>query len=206
MFTGIVQGLGIITAIKEQTQLRTLTVRLPANATEHLQIGASIANNGCCLTITHINHDQVEFDVMAESLAKTNLGQLQVGDAVNIERAARFGDEIGGHVMSGHILTTTEIIRIDDSPNNRTVWLRNPPVAAPFILTKGFIGLNGCSLTIGEVTAETFTVHLIPETLSRTLFGQCQTGDIINLEIDAQTQAIVQTVQNLMAQQYAVSS
>ena len=135
---------------------------------------------------------------MAESLAKTNLWQLQIGDAVNIERAARYGDEIGGHIMSGHIFTTTTISKIEDTQNNRTVWFNLPEIAAPYILTKGFIGLNGCSLTIGDVTENEFNVHLIPETMNRTLFGTCQLNDCINLELDAQTQAIVDTVRTYM--------
>jgi riboflavin synthase len=205
MFTGIVQGLGIVTAIHEHHQLRTLQVRLPQGTNDNLSIGASIANNGCCLTITAINGDEVCFDVMAESLAKTNLGQLRVGDKINIERAARYGDEIGGHIMSGHIYTTTTITRIEDTMHNRTVWFKLPNNATPYILTKGFIGLNGCSLTIGDVTETEFNVHLIPETMNRTLFGTCQINDCINLEIDAQTQAIVDTVQKYM-QQYADKS
>ncbi|WP_239424100.1 riboflavin synthase subunit alpha [Snodgrassella communis] len=200
MFTGIVQGLGTVTAINEHHQLRTLQVRLPENASDNLNIGASIANNGCCLTIAAIKGDEVCFDIMAESLAKTNLGLLQVGDAVNIERAARYGDEIGGHIMSGHIFTTTTISRIEDTQNNRTIWFNLPDNTKPYILTKGFIGLNGCSLTIGEVTGTEFNVHLIPETINRTLFGSCQVNDCINLELDAQTQAIVDTVQKYMQQ------
>ncbi|MCO6504883.1 MAG: riboflavin synthase subunit alpha [Snodgrassella sp.] len=200
MFTGIVQGLGLITDIIEHNNLRTLQVRLPQGTNNNLNHGASIANNGCCLTITAIKGDEVCFDVMAESLAKTNLGLLQIGDAVNIERAARYGDEIGGHVMSGHIFTTTTISRIEDTPPNRTIWLRLPDKAKPYILPKGFIGLNGCSLTIGDVTKTEFSVHLIPETMNRTVFGSCQINDCINLEIDAQTQAIVDTVQQYMQQ------
>ncbi|WP_066565454.1 riboflavin synthase [Snodgrassella sp. CFCC 13594] len=201
MFTGIVQGLGTLTAITDKTHFRTHRVRLPAEALAHpLAVGASIANNGCCLTVTTIHQDEVDFDLMAETLNTTNLGQLKVGDAVNIERAAHFGDEIGGHVMSGHIFTTTEITRIEDSPNNRTVWFRLPENTRPYILTKGFAGLNGCSLTIGEVTDHEFNVHLIPETRARTLFGQCQVGDIINLELDPQTQAVVETVMRVLAQ------
>lgn len=200
MFTGIVCGLGTVTSIQEYEQLRTIQVRLPEGACDNLTIGASIANNGCCLTITAIKGDEVCFDVMAESLAKTNIGQLQVGDAVNIERAARYGDEIGGHIMSGHIFTTTTINKIEDTPDNRTVWFNLPESAAPYILTKGFIGLNGCSLTIGEVTTTEFNVHLIPETMNRTLFGSCQVNDRINLEVDAQTQAIVDTAQKYMQQ------
>ncbi|UOO82979.1 riboflavin synthase subunit alpha [Uruburuella testudinis] len=202
MFTGIVQGTGRISAIHAPaSDFRTHTVELPEHMTQQLQAGASVAHNGCCLTITRIEGNRVSFDLMAETLAKTNLGALQVGDAVNLERAARFGDEIGGHVMSGHIIATTAITRIDENEHNRTVWFALPPELKPYILTKGFIGLDGCSLTIGEVTDSEFNVHLIPETLERTLFGSRKTGDIINIEIDPQTQAIVDTVARILAQQ-----
>ena len=169
--------------------------------TEHLQIGASVANNGCCLTITQIDGDTVSFDLMKETLEKTNLGRLKTGDAVNLERAARFGDEIGGHVMSGHIMTTTWITRIERSEFNRTVWFALLTELKPYILSKGFVGLDGCSLTIGDVTETEFNVHLIPETLTRTLFGRRKEGDVINIEIDPQTQAVVDTVMRVMAQQ-----
>ena len=204
MFTGIVHGMGEITAVADQTHFRQLRVRLPAGADQHLAIGASVANNGCCLTITAIHGHEVSFDLMGETLATTNLGNLQAGDPVNIERAARFGDEIGGHVMSGHIIATTVISRIDASEHNRTVWFKLPEKLKPYILAKGFIGLDGCSLTIGQVTDHEFNVHLIPETLNRTLFGQRQAGDLINIEIDAQTQAVVDTVTRVLAQQGGV--
>ena len=200
MFTGIVQGMGQITAIEQiGTDFRRYTVRLPENLANNLQIGASIANNGCCLTITKIDGDCVSFDLMAETLAKTNLGCLKVGNAVNIERAARFGDEIGGHVMSGHIIATTEITRIEQSDLNRTIYFRLPENLTPYILTKGFTGLDGCSLTIGDVLDNEFCVHFIPETLQHTLFGTRKVGDKINIEIDAQTQAIVDTVQRVLS-------
>ncbi len=203
MFTGIVQGLGEITAIRQPSpDFRTHTVRLPAGAAEGLSIGASVAHNGCCLTITRIQGDEADFDLMGETLAKTNLGALQVGDAVNIERAARFGDEIGGHVMSGHISATTHITRIERSGHNCTLWLHLPPALTPYILSKGFVGLDGCSLTIGSVAAGEFCVHLIPETLSRTLFGRRQAGEVVNVEIDPQTQAIVDTVTRVLAAQH----
>ncbi|MDO4693003.1 MAG: riboflavin synthase subunit alpha [Eikenella sp.] len=200
MFTGIVQGLGELTAVRQAApDFRSHTVRLPEGAADGLQIGASVAHNGCCLTVTRINGKEADFDLMGETLAKTNLGALQVGDAVNIERAARFGDEIGGHVMSGHIMAVTEITRIEQNGRNHTVWLRLPQVLAPYVLSKGFIGLDGCSLTIGEVGVEEFNVYLIPETLSRTLFGRRQPGDKINVEVDAHTQAVVDTVARVLA-------
>ncbi len=204
MFTGIVQGTGKIVHIHQPSaDFRSLVVALPEHMAHDLQIGASIAHNGCCLTITQINGNQVTFDLMAETLAKTNLGSLKTGDSVNLERAARFGDEIGGHVMSGHIIATTPISRIEQNEHNRTLYFRLPQELAAYILPKGFIGLDGCSLTIGDVSADEFNVHFIPETLQRTLFGSRQVGDCINIEIDAQTQAIVDTVKRVLAQQKA---
>lgn len=200
MFTGIVQGMGRIVAVNQPSaDFRTHIVELPLCMADNLQTGASVANNGCCLTITEIDANRVSFDLMDETLAKTNLGRLKAGDWVNLERAAKFGDEIGGHVMSGHIMATTTVTRIEENAFNRTLWFRLPAELKPYILTKGFVGLDGCSLTIGDVTDDEFNVHLIPETLERTLFGTRQAGDEINIEIDAQTQAIVDTVLRVMA-------
>ena len=204
MFTGIVQGLGkLIKVHRPSSTFHTYNVELPQEAAENLQRGASVANNGCCLTITEIEGNRVSFDLMAETLAKTNLGLLKEGDCVNIERAARFGDEIGGHLMSGHIMTTVRIVEIEQDGFNRTVWFELPTALSPYILTKGFVGLDGCSLTVGEVEKTRFCVHLIPETLERTLFGSRQTSDQVNIEIDPNTQATVDTVERLMAQRYA---
>ncbi|MCP1659548.1 riboflavin synthase subunit alpha [Neisseria perflava] len=202
MFTGIVQGMGRITAVESpSSDFRTHIVELPSEMADDLQIGASVANNGCCLTITRIDGNRVSFDLMAKTLAKTNLGRLKAGDSVNLERAAKIGDEIGGHLMSGHIMAVTAITRIEESEFNRTVWFALPAELKPYILTKGFVGLDGCSLTIGEVTDTEFNVHLIPETLQRTLFGSRKAGDEVNIEIDPQTQAVVDTVMRLMAAQ-----
>ena len=128
MFTGIVQGLGEVLAVDQRApDFRSHTVRLPEGADADLRVGASVAHNGCCLTITQINGNQATFDLMAETLAKTNLGSLKTGDSVNLERAARFGDEIGGHPMSGHIIATTPISRIEQNAHNRTLYFRLPP-------------------------------------------------------------------------------
>ena len=198
MFSGIVQGMGEVVAIDDLKNVRRISVQLPKKASKNLTIGASIANNGCCLTITNINNDTVSFDLMAETLAKTNLGYLKVGDPVNIERALKVGDEIGGHLMSGHIITTVAIIRIQNTKSHYTVWFRLPENLHKYILPKGFVGLDGCSLTVGEVRQNEFCVHLIPETLQRSLFGMREVGDFVNLEIDAQTQAIVDTVEKVL--------
>lgn len=199
MFTGIVQGKGRLVAIANQSvYFRSYIIELNDDMIKDLEIGASIANNGCCLTVTHIDGNCVSFDVMAETLARTNLSELKIGSEVNIERAARFGDEIGGHMMSGHIMCQTPILRIERTDKNCTLWLALPIMIKNYVLTKGFIGLDGCSLTVGEVRECEFCVHLIPETLQRTVFATRQIGDNINVEIDAQTQAIVDTVQRIL--------
>ncbi|EGR0787772.1 riboflavin synthase subunit alpha [Vibrio vulnificus] len=199
MFTGIVQGTAEVVIIEAKESFQTHTIRLCGDMLSGLAIGASVAHNGCCLTVTKIAGDLVSFDLMQATIKLTNLGTLRVGDRVNIERAAKFGDEIGGHSMSGHISTTAKIDQIIDTPNNRTIWFKLPyDDAMKYILAKGYIGVDGCSLTIGEVEADRFNVHLIPETLNRTLFGQRNVGESVNIEFDPQTQAIVDTVERVL--------
>ncbi|WP_221069234.1 riboflavin synthase subunit alpha [Vibrio alfacsensis] len=199
MFTGIVQGTAKIVHIDKKERFQTHIVELQGHLAQGLEVGASVAHNGCCLTVTKIEGEQVSFDLMQATLALTNLGELTSGDCVNIERAAKFGDEIGGHSMSGHISLMGQIVEVLDTPNNRTIWFEVPEGSMKYVLSKGYIGLDGCSLTIGEVTDNRFSVHLIPETLQRTLFGGRKVGDKVNIEFDPQTQAIVDTVERVLA-------
>lgn len=189
----------VVSVEQPAADFRTHTVELPEDMAGGLQTGASVAHNGCCLTVTETDGRTARFDLMAETLDKTNLGRLKAGDLINLERAARFGDEIGGHLMSGHITATTEILRIERTEHNTTMHFALPAALKPYILPKGFVGLDGCSLTIGSVGEDSFCVHLIPETLRRTLFGTRQAGDTVNLEIDPQTQAVVDTVGRILA-------
>lgn len=199
MFTGIVQGMAEVVAIDKKDAFQTHTIKLLGSMSEGLEIGASVAHNGCCLTVTKIEGENISFDLMQATLRLTNLGELGVGDLVNIERAAKFGDEIGGHSMSGHVSLVATVSQVIDTPNNRTVWFELPTESMKYVLAKGYIGLDGCSLTIGEVEGNRFSVHLIPETLQRTLFGTRKAGDKINVEFDPQTQAIVDTVERVLA-------
>lgn len=204
MFTGIVQGTAKVVSIDEKANFRTHVVALPETLLPGLEIGASVAHNGCCLTVTEINGNLVSFDLIKETLRITNLGNLRVGDWVNVERAAKFSDEIGGHLMSGHIMTTAEIAKILTSENNRQIWFKvRDPQVMKYILSKGFIGVDGISLTIGETTSTRFCVHLIPETLQRTMLGSKKLGQSVNIEIDPQTQAVVDTVERVMASRTA---
>ncbi len=201
MFTGIIQGMAEIFAIDAKQDFRSHTLVLDDAMLAGLETGASVAHNGCCLTVTRIEGNQVGFDLMQATLALTNLGQLTVGDRVNVERAARFGDEIGGHAMSGHILCTARISQIINSPNNSQIWFDLPQQFAKYLFVKGYIGIDGISLTIAEVQHHRFCVNLIPETLSRTNLGTRHQDDLINIEVDPQTQAIVDTVERVLAQQ-----
>lgn len=200
MFTGIVQGLGQLHSISRKDQFQTHVVRFPRALLGQLALGASVAHNGCCLTVTKVEDDLVSFDLIDETLRLTNLSALNEGDWVNLERAAKFGDEIGGHSMSGHILGQAKISRIEETETNRTVYFALPEAMKKYILTKGYIGIDGISLTLGEVTDHEFCVHLIPETIARTNMQYRQVGDGVNIEVDPQTQAIVDTVERVLAQ------
>ena len=201
MFTGIVQGKASIKSIERKQGLNTLTVSFPDSSLKDLKRGASIALNGCCLTVTEFDSTTsiACFDVMQESLRVTNLGDLSENSNINFERAAKIGDEIGGHMMSGHITSTVELIDRKDSDTNCELVFYCPEELSAYILPKGFVGLNGCSLTIGANVSDRFSVHLIPETLEVTTFGQLEPGARVNIEIDPSTQAIVDTVERYLA-------
>ena len=203
MFTGIVQAALPVAELTERPGLWTLALDLPDAMLEGLTLGASIALNGACLTVTRIEGQRVYFDAMMETLNITNLGDIKEGTKVNVERAARFGDDIGGHQLSGHVHGITQIVAIDRPENNCVIWFELTEAFKPYVFTKGYIGLNGCSLTIGEVKQDRFCVYLIPETLSITTFGEAAVGTQINLEIDSHTQAVVDTVERVLAERFA---
>ncbi|MGG9109420.1 riboflavin synthase subunit alpha [Raoultella ornithinolytica] len=204
MFTGIVSGTAEILSIDEKDNFRTHVVKLPAQLLSGLETGGSVAHNGCCLTVTRIDGERVSFDLMQETLCVTNLGTLRQGEYVNVERAVKFNDEIGGHLMSGHIMTTAEVMQILVTENNHRIGFKvGDPTLMKYILYKGYIGVDGISLTVGEVVADGFWVHLIPETLQRTTLGSKKLGDRVNIEIDPQTQAVVDTVERVLAEKDA---
>ncbi|MDK9557418.1 riboflavin synthase subunit alpha [Marinobacter sp. M216] len=194
MFTGIVQGIATVEEITTAPGLNTFVIRLPDDKVGGVTIGASVAINGTCLTVTRQDGNALYFDAMQETLRLTTLGRLEPGDEINFERAARIGDEIGGHLLSGHIHTTATIVEILRPENNVTLWFEVPDEWTRYIFPKGYIAINGASLTIGEVQGNRFNVHLIPETLRATTFGKATEGDEVNIEIDSQTQTIVDTL------------
>ncbi len=199
MFTGIVQDLCEVVGVEDRDGVRRLRVRLGERAVG-LELGASVANNGVCLTATAIDGGIVDFDVIAETVRMTNLRFVEPGTRVNIERSLRFGDELGGHILSGHVSGTITVARIDVDGDNRTVWFAVPPAHMGYLMWKGWIAIDGVSLTISHLDRETneVAVSLIPETLARTTLGSVEVGSVANLELDAQTQTIVTTVREVL--------
>ncbi|MGF1907454.1 riboflavin synthase subunit alpha [Aliivibrio salmonicida] len=201
MFTGIVATTAKVIDIIKKDNFQTHIVEILEPYNHELEIGASVAHNGCCLTVTKIDGNKVWFDLIEETLRLTNLGFLSIGQRVNIERAARFGDEIGGHSMSGHIVDIMIVREVIKTPANCKIWFDVPSTWLKYVLHKGYVGVDGISLTIGDVDAKGFNVNLIPETLERTNLSERIVGDKINLEIDPQTQAIVDTIERVLANQ-----
>jgi riboflavin synthase len=203
MYTGIVQRVADIIAVDKKTGLNTLIIDFDKIQLKNLSIGASVAIDGVCLTVTSIKGNQVSFDAMQETLNKTTLGLLTEEDKVNLERSAKQGDEIGGHILSGHVEGTATITQIRTSENNHIIHFSCPAEWMKYILPKGFIAINGASLTIVDTYPKGgFSVHLIPETLRATTFKEKSVNDKVNIEIDNQTKVIVSTVERYLQEHH----
>ncbi len=197
MFTGIVQALARIDRVQDLPGLRKLRLAFPPGFCQDLAIGASVATDGVCLTVTALHgQDQAEFDIMQQTLVVTTLGSYAVGAQVNVERAAKEGAEIGGHPLSGHVDFVAKIAQIQQTENNTVLRFSVPDHAMRYLFAKGYIAVNGASLTIAQIHRQEcwFEVWLIPETLRQTVFSAKKIGDAVNIEIERQTQVIVDTV------------
>jgi riboflavin synthase len=207
MFTGIVQTFTEISQIIEKPNLISFSLTLPKEFLVGLKQGASVAVDGVCLTVTDVENQQVWFDAMTETLQRTTIGSLKPGQSVNIERSFKVGDEVGGHIISGHVHGTVQIINVDTSiPNNHILTFKMPHHLMKYLFSKGYVALNGVSLTLVDVDKanDSFTVYLIPETLKRTTFSAKREGELVNIEIDSQTQTVVETVERILAEKNLV--
>jgi riboflavin synthase len=194
MFTGIVEELGSVEAIEEQTDAIRLTLRGPFVTTD-AGLGDSIAVNGCCLTVAERDGETFTADVMRETLDKTSLGALAVGSRVNLERAVTAQTRLGGHIVQGHVDGTGEVLARTPSEHWELVEIALPADLARYLVAKGSITVDGVSLTVVEAGDASFTVSLIPETLARTTLGSRQPGERVNLEVDV----IAKYVERLVA-------
>jgi len=206
VYTGIVQALLTVVHCKDKPGLKTFGIELPSELQADLELGASIAVNGCCFTVTTMRDSYVEFDAIAETLSITNIKNVSQGSRVNIERSAKADAEIGGHILSGHIVDTAQVVSIDHSENNVRICFQGKADWLKYVFNKGFLAVNGCSLTVAalDTDAMQFSINLIPETLDRTNFSLLQAGDEVNIEVEQQTQVIVDTVERVMAERYAM--
>lgn len=200
MFTGIVQTKAKIKKISHSSSLTHYVIALASPSLRGLEIGASVSVQGICQTVVSIENDTVAFQAIQETLACTTLPFWKEGDWVNIERSLKMGDEIGGHLLSGHIIGVASIQSIEHpSKEQSIVTLKCDPKWMKYLLPKGYIALNGVSLTLGKTDPSGwFTVNLIPETRRITTFGDASIGDKVNIEIDSQTQTIVDTVERVL--------
>jgi riboflavin synthase len=201
MFTGIVQGVATVQLLQDKPGLRSFTLAFPPGFDQGLAIGASVAVDGVCLTATRLREGAADFDVMQQSLALTTLAGLVVGSPINVERAAKDGAEIGGHPLSGHVDFQATVAQVREPENNRVLRIAVPAPWMRYVFAKGYIAVNGASLTVAEAQRDRdgsgwFEVWLIPETLRMTTFGDKGVGDALNIEIERQAQVFVDTVRS----------
>lgn len=197
MFTGIVQGRAQLQHAVRHPGLYSYRFEFP-HLPDALKVGDSIAINGACLTVTGIEGNVATFDLMSETLQVTTLGNLAIGDRVNYEHAARFGDPIGGHAVSGHIHTRGRLVERHETENNVQLQFEVSQSFRKYLFDKGYIAVAGASLTIGAVTPDGFVVNLIPETLRLTIFNELKVDAEVNLEFDTQTQTLVDTLERIV--------
>ena len=200
MFTGIVSGKGYVQKIIKSKDYVSLIIKAPKGFSKNLTKGASVSVNGVCLTVKKGKTDILEFDVIEETLQKTNLKDISKSSKVNPERSMTAKTEIGGHLVSGHIHGTGEVLKVVNRQTTKDLQIKIPTILREYFFYKGYVALNGCSLTIGKVLKTSFYIHLIPETVSVTTFKDIKKGDLINIEIEQATINTVETVKRVMSE------
>jgi riboflavin synthase len=182
MFTGLVESIGRVRSLDRRGDAARLTLETPLAA--GLSLGESLAVNGCCLTVTSTDGDSACFDLLGETLARTNLGGLAPGDRVNLERALRADGRFGGHFVQGHIDTTTEVLSAETKGADLNLIIALPEAGARYLIEKGSIAVNGVSLTVASLGEDRFGLWIIPHTLQETNLGDLRAGSPVNLEYD----------------------
>lgn len=183
MFTGIVTDIGRVREVRETDRDRRYEIETAWN-TDGIDLGASISHAGCCLTVTEKGPDWFAVEVSNETLSKTTLGAWKTGDGVNLERAAKLGDEMGGHVVSGHVDGLGRVISITPEGGSHRIEIEAPAPLHRYIAAKGSITVDGVSLTVNAVEGQVFSLNIIPHTWDVTTLGRLKVGDPVNLEID----------------------
>ena len=198
MFSGIVQEAGKVIEFEKEKDIFNLSIECSSEFISDLKKGASISVDGVCLTVKDENPEILRFDLVEETIKRTNFQNIKIGDNVNLERSLKMGDEIGGHPVSGHIHGISKVISIDKRDQSWDVKFSVESFMHDYMLHKGYVAINGCSLTVGEVSSESFMIHLIPETLSITNLFQLEQDSVVNIELDQNTIIIADTVKKYL--------
>ena len=202
MFTGIVETVGTIEKLEQQDDIWILEFAVDADFSNDLKQGASVSVNGICLTFIDTPSNLLRFDVVKETYDRTNLAFLERGNLVNLERSLSFGDEIGGHLVSGHIHCVGKVVKQQCKNNSTDLLIALENIDTSYLFEKGYIAINGCSLTLGEIEGRSFYLHLIPETLNVTNLSEVSEGDYLNIEFEQSTVTTVETVKKLLKSNY----
>ena len=202
MFTGIVETVGTIEKLEQQDDIWILEIAVDADFSNGLKQGASVSVNGICLTFIDTPSNLLRFDVVKETYDRTNLAFLERGNLVNLERSLSFGDEIGGHLVSGHIHCVGKVVKQQCKNNSTDLLITLENIDTSYLFAKGYIAINGCSLTLGEIEGSSFHLHLIPETLNVTNLSEVSEGDYLNIEFEQSTVTTVETVKKFLKSNY----
>ena len=200
MFSGIVQTVGKIESIKDKDHIKTIRIETHGNYLEDIAIGQSVSVDGVCLSLVKKNKEYCEFEAVEETINRTTLGSYKQGTKVNLEKSLKFGDTVGGHFVSGHIHTKGRIVEVELIGESKNILVEIEEKWIKYLTEKGYISVNGASITIGKVSKNTFYVHLIPETLKTTNLDELIYDNYVNLEFDQATIAIVDTTERLINQ------
>ena len=200
MFSGIVQTVGKIESIKDKNHIKTMRIETHGDYLEDIAIGQSVSVDGVCLSLVKKNNEYCEFEAVEETINRTTLGRYKQGTKVNLEKSLKFGDTVGGHFVSGHIHTRGRIVEVELVGESKNILVEIEEKWIKYLTEKGYISVNGASITIGKVSKNTFYVHLIPETLKTTNLDELIYDNYVNLEFDQTTIAIVDTTERLINQ------
>ena len=200
MFSGIVQTVGKIESLKDKNHIKTIRIETHGNYLEDIAIGQSVSVDGVCLSLVKKNNEYCEFEAVEETINRTTLGSYMQGTKVNLEKSLKFGDTVGGHFVSGHIHTRGRIVEVELVGESKNILVEIEEKWIKYLTEKGYISVNGASITIGKVSKNTFYVHLIPETLKTTNLDELIYDNYVNLEFDQATIAIVDTTERLINQ------
>ena len=200
MFSGIVQTVGKIESIKDKNHIKTIRIETHGDYLEDIAIGQSVSVDCVCLSLVKKNNEYCEFEAVEETINRTTLGSYKQGTKVNLEKSLKFGDTVGGHFVSGHIHTRGRIVEVELVGESKNILVEIEEKWIKYLTEKGYISVNGASITIGKVSKNTFYVHLIPETLKTTNLDELIYDNYVNLEFDQATIAIVDTTERLINQ------